>query len=199
MAKFYAVKVGRHPGIYASWDACKKEVEKYKGAIYKSFITKQEAENFLIDQTPTFKEGGLLAYVDGSFNVKTSEYGYGCVLLEGQNVIKELYGNGSSEEYVSMRNVSGEILGSEAAITYAMENGYDTIFIYYDYEGIEKWANGMWKTNKPGTIRYAEFVAESKKQIEIGFVKVEAHTGDFYNERADLLAKKAVGITNKKI
>lgn len=198
MAKFYAVKVGRTPGIYTSWDACKNEVDKYKGAIYKSFSTKQEANNFLVDQTPTFKEGGLIAYVDGSFNVKTGEYGYGCVLLEGQRVIKEIYGKGSNQEYVSMRNVSGEIIGSEVAISYAIDHGYDTIFIYYDYEGIEKWANGMWKTNKPGTIRYAEFVAQKKKQIDIGFVKVEAHTGDFYNERADQLAKQSVGIQTKK-
>ena len=35
MAKYYAVKNGRKPGIYSSWDECKKQVEKFKGAIYK--------------------------------------------------------------------------------------------------------------------------------------------------------------------
>lgn len=194
MSKFYAVKIGRKPGIYNSWDACKQQVDKHKGAIYKSFTTLEEAKNFLEDKTPTFKEGGLIAYVDGSFNVRTSEYGYGCVLIEGQTVIKELYGKGSDQEYVSMRNVSGEIIGSEVAIKYAMDHGYTTIFIYYDYEGIEKWANNMWKANKPGTIYYVDFIKQSRTQIEIGFVKVMAHTGDTYNERADALAKKAVGI-----
>ena len=33
-----------------------------------------------------------------------------------------------------------------------------------------------------------------RKQLPIVFMKVEAHTGDFYNEQADQLAKKAVGI-----
>lgn len=194
MGKFYAVKIGRKPGIYNSWDACKQQVDKHKGAIYKSFATIEEANAFLIDKTPTFKEGGLIAYVDGSFNVKTSEYGYGCVLIDGQTVIKELYGKGNKEEYVSMRNVSGEIIGSEVAIRYAIDHGYPTVFVYYDYEGIEKWANKMWKANKPGTIRYVQFIEESRKHIDIGFIKVMAHTGDLYNERADALAKKAIGI-----
>jgi len=34
-----------------------------------------------------------------------------CVLIEGQQVIKQLLGKGSQPEYASMRNVSGEILG----------------------------------------------------------------------------------------
>lgn len=37
-------------------------------------------------------------------------------------------------------------------------------------------------------------VAEYRENLEIIFVKVLAHSGDFYNEKADMLAKKAVGI-----
>lgn len=43
MAKYYAVKNGRKPGIYSSWDECKKQVEKFKGAIYKSFTSLEDA------------------------------------------------------------------------------------------------------------------------------------------------------------
>ena len=39
MAKFYAVKIGRKPGIYLTWDECKQQVDKFKGAVYKSFNT----------------------------------------------------------------------------------------------------------------------------------------------------------------
>ena len=28
--KFYAVAVGRKPGIYTTWDECKKQVDKIK-------------------------------------------------------------------------------------------------------------------------------------------------------------------------
>ena len=35
---------------------------------------------------------------------------------------------------------------------------------------------------------------ESRQKIQISFIKVLAHSGDIYNEIADQLAKKAVGI-----
>lgn len=44
--KYYAVKIGRTPGIYLTWDECKSQVDKFPGAIYKSFKTVQEAEMF---------------------------------------------------------------------------------------------------------------------------------------------------------
>ena len=45
MSKFYAVKIGRNPGIYNSWAECQQQVTGFKGAIFKSFKTKEEAEN----------------------------------------------------------------------------------------------------------------------------------------------------------
>ena len=44
MAKFYAVKNGRKVGIFSTWEECQKQVVGFKGAIYKSFKTKEEAE-----------------------------------------------------------------------------------------------------------------------------------------------------------
>lgn len=40
---FYAVKKGRHPGIYRTWDECKKNVDGFPGAVFKGFATKEEA------------------------------------------------------------------------------------------------------------------------------------------------------------
>ena len=140
-------------------------------------------------------EHGLIAYVDGSFNAKKKVYGYGAVLIDGQQVIKRLYGHGDNEECISSRNVAGEIFGALAAVKYAVEHPeYDGIVIYYDYMGIEKWAIGEWKANKKLTQYYADKMTKYRKQLPIVFMKVEAHTGDFYNEQADQLAKKAVGI-----
>ena len=47
--KYYAVYKGKtgEPKIFTSWDECKKEVIGFKGAIYKSFTTKEEALNFI--------------------------------------------------------------------------------------------------------------------------------------------------------
>jgi len=195
MSKFYAVKKGRETGIYLSWDECEKQVKGFKGAIYKSFASRDEAEAYLQDKNFLQSHGrGLIAYVDGSYNIKTKEYGYGCVLIEGQTVQKQMLGKDSRQDYISMRNVAGEIMGSEMAIRYAIEHGYSLICIYYDYEGIEKWANQEWKANKIGTKAYQQFIADSRQKIQISFMKVLAHSGDKYNDMADRLAKKAVGI-----
>jgi ribonuclease HI len=42
--KYYVVWEGHKPGIYDSWDACKKQVDGYPQAKYKSFDIKAEAE-----------------------------------------------------------------------------------------------------------------------------------------------------------
>ena len=119
MAKYYAVKKGHKPGIYTSWDECKKQVEKFSGAVYKSFTSLEDAKNFIKLEEEKIVDYGLIAYVDGSYNIKTKEYGFGCILIEGQKVIKELSGKGDKEALVSMRNVAGEILGSLAAMKFA--------------------------------------------------------------------------------
>jgi ribonuclease HI len=45
--KFYAVKAGRNPGIYLSWDEAKAQVNGFAGAEYKSFTSKSEALDFI--------------------------------------------------------------------------------------------------------------------------------------------------------
>ena len=92
MAKYYAVKKGRQTGIFSTWEECQSMVNGYKGALFQSFSSMSAAKNYLKEQTPSFDERGLIAYVDGSYNQKTREYGYGCVLIEGQKVILKVNG-----------------------------------------------------------------------------------------------------------
>ena len=42
--KFYVVWSGLTPGIYHSWDDCQAQIKGVKGAVYKSFDSKEEAE-----------------------------------------------------------------------------------------------------------------------------------------------------------
>ena len=48
--KYYAVKVGKTPGIYMTWADCSEQVTGYKGAKYKSFSTIEEAAAFINDE-----------------------------------------------------------------------------------------------------------------------------------------------------
>lgn len=197
MAKYYAVKKGKKAGIYATWDLCKEQVMGYSGAIYKSFTSLEQAQAFIKEEKEEVIEGGYLAYVDGSYNITTKEYGYGGVILEGQTVIHKMYGKGNNPEDALMRNVAGELLGCMSAIEYAIKHQQQVISIYYDYEGIEKWAKGLWKANKPGTKAYIEKIKEYQKHISIRFIKVLAHSNDFYNDEADRLAKISVGVLSE--
>ena len=62
----YVVRVGRDPGIYETWEECKKQVNKYPGADYKKVKTRQEAENFLAG-VQVNEESGYGYYIDGSY------------------------------------------------------------------------------------------------------------------------------------
>ena len=42
--KFYVVWKGRKTGVFTSWNTCKKHIDKFEGAQYKSFTNKKEAD-----------------------------------------------------------------------------------------------------------------------------------------------------------
>lgn len=200
--KFYAVKVGKTPGIYTTWDECKDNVNGFPGAIYKSFKTREDAVEFIGDKiilaveevkTSYYESDMPYAFVDGSYNIATGTYGYGGFLV-CNNEKYILMGSGNDPEMASMRNVAGEVLGSQAAMAKALELGLKELKIYYDYAGIEMWALGNWKRNKKGTIAYYDFVNSIRHNLALYFVKVKGHSGVDGNEEADRLAKKAVGI-----
>ena len=211
MAKnnYYAVRVGKTPGIYKTWEECKAQVIGYKGAIYKGFAEKQDAEDFLRgglsasstdaasdnDENPQVEPSvsEITAYVDGSFSSGKS-FGCGCIILKDGEIIAEISKAYEDEELATMRNVAGEIKASELAMQYALDNGYTSLSIYHDYQGIASWCLGEWKTNKAGTIAYKQFYDDIKDKLKVHFIEVKGHSGDEYNEIADRLAKKALGI-----
>lgn len=203
--KYYAVKQGRKTGIYTTWDECKKQVTGFSGAIYKSFPTKAAAQDFLEPQAelapaapsaengPDFRGAQAVAYVDGSYLHRAKKFSYGAVIYyKGEEYsFSEAFDDPSLAE---MRNVAGEIMGARRAMEFCIEHQIESITIYYDYQGIESWCTGAWKANKPGTIAYKQFYDTVTPHVKVQFVKVKGHSGDFYNDLVDSLAKKALGI-----
>ena len=62
--KWYVVWVGDRPGIYDSWEECKLQIDRYPGARYKSYKTREEAvEAFRGD--PSQQMGLLRSIADG--------------------------------------------------------------------------------------------------------------------------------------
>lgn len=128
-------------------------------------------------------------YVDGSFiNGAT---GYGAVILKDGKVVDELAGAVDASEVNDTRQVAGELIAVKETLNWCREHSINEVSIYYDYLGIEKWATRQWKTNQPLTQAYARFVSECP--IRIHWHKVDSHTGNRWNDRADALAKKGAG------
>ncbi|XP_078069325.1 ribonuclease H1 [Mustelus asterias] len=44
---YYAVRAGRKPGVYATWDECKEQVDKFPSASFKKFATEEDAWSFV--------------------------------------------------------------------------------------------------------------------------------------------------------
>lgn len=107
--KFYAVWQGREKGVFSSWDECKKQVEGFEGAQYKSFDSKAEAENALkknyfavVNPKPTSQQliktpkPNIPAWtVDAAWNTKTGDMEYQGVDLQTK---KQLFRKGPFQD-----------------------------------------------------------------------------------------------------
>ncbi|MCH5343203.1 MAG: ribonuclease H family protein [Acetatifactor sp.] len=216
--KFYAVKKGIQTGIFSTWEACKEMVDGFPGAEYKGFATEEEARSYLGE--PSAEEradcaagdgdpagetvsirlvpediprsGTLLAYVDGSYNDAIKKYAFGCVFILPDGRIYTELGNGDNPKSLAQRNVAGEMLGAMYATKFALLNGFSALELRYDYEGIEKWVTGEWRSKTELTQKYAQAMREWGSQIKLTFTKVAAHTNVQFNELADQTAKRGL-------
>lgn len=211
--KFYAVRQGRVPGIYKTWAECQEQTTGFSGAVFKSFESLAEAEDFMNGANQfshssskakkmndkavgTFShadsDAEVKAYIDGSFDKVAGIVGSGGVIIY-ENGLEEQFSFGANDpKYVQFWNVSGELLAARYAVEKAIEAGAKSIALFYDYMGIEMWATKAWKANNEVTQEYAHIMSDYSHQIRIDFHKVKAHSGIEYNEAADYLAKQGV-------
>lgn len=200
MKKYYAVKNGRETGIFEDWTSCEKQIKGFPNAAFKSFKTRSEAEEYLLafQKKPTLTDKTAdrypCAYIDGSYDPVSHRFAYGVVILLSDEKRQEFCGAFDDAGLARMRNVAGEIKASEFAIQYALDQGWPHLSVYYDYNGIEKWATGEWKRNLPATQDYHAFCQNAFQYIDVSFFKVQGHSGDTYNDLADSLARRALDL-----
>lgn len=105
--KYYAVCMGRIPGVYDNWEETKKQVDGFKNAKFKGFKTKEEAiaymaENKNIDITDVVEKHESKITVAMSENGKRDA-------KEQLGFEDEMIRNGSWKEYL-FRNITCEDL-----------------------------------------------------------------------------------------
>jgi len=127
---------------------------------------------------------GYHAFVDGSF--QNDCIGYGWVVYRNDKLQAEDWG--TVDQFKSMQQVVGELKATVEVLNWCVSQEVDAVDLHYDYEGIEKWAIGDWKTKNALTKRYANLM--DSLLINVNWVKEEAHSGVTGNERADRLAGK---------
>ncbi len=202
--KYYGVKVGKSPGVYKTWAECQEQVIGYKGALFKSFPTEAEAQEYVAGRNDQSLSCERLAneeikhqtgkhldiFVDGSYDNQKKMYSWGFAVFRGSQVIFTGSGVGRDENAVAIRNVAGELEATIEAVKWAEKQDVDTITIHHDYIGISEWATGKWKTNNKITQSYAHFIQAYLKWVS--FNKVAGHSGIEGNELADKLAGEAL-------
>ena len=214
--KYYSVKIGKNPGIYETWSECENQVKGFPGAKYKAFPTLIDAEKYLTCQEESTESGAeavdvdninkmieneisnlnedeIVAFVDGTY--KDGKSGFGVIILDkdkNETASYKSFTEGLSPEFLELRNVAAELEGVKDAVKGAISRKMKKITIFYDYEGIGNWADGSWKANNDITRQYVKFIQDSRAYIKISFIKVPAHSGVYYNEVADKLAKNSL-------
>jgi ribonuclease HI len=211
--KFYAVKRGNKPGIYRSWEECRRQVNAYPQADYKSFSTLKDARDYLqngesepsaapvaaaeIRQTLSLKL--VVMYTDGACTGNPGPGGYGVVLIHGTNR-KEL-----SAGFRMTTNNRMEIFGCIAGLRALREPC--EVLIYSDSKyvvdamtksWVVRWRNQGWKRkdknggwqNALNSDLWAEML-DLCDQHNVTFNWVRGHSGNKENERCDQLARAA--------
>jgi ribonuclease HI len=150
--KYYVVWKGHQPGIYETWEECRKQIHGYAGAEYKSFETIQFAEhtfdgessefighNF-IESTLTVEELSLIGnpveesiIVDGAWNTTSGAAEYRGIDFKTK---KELFHQGPFED--GTNNIV-EFLAIVHALAYC-KNKNMSLPIYSDSRIAISWA-----------------------------------------------------------
>jgi len=150
--KFYVVWKGRKTGVFDSWEKCREQVFGYAGAQYRSFNTKQSAEegfkknskDFIIKKTGESKlsperlkliDKPILESisVDGAWNTMTGYAEYRGVYTKTK---EELFRKGPFEE--GTNNVV-EFLAIVHGLAYCKQKNLEHLPIYSDSKNAISW------------------------------------------------------------
>jgi len=212
--KFYAVAVGRVPGIYTDWPTAEAQVKGFAGAKFKGFAIRGEAEEWLHnpvydrrlkEEQPVAEQRsaeiepgqtGIAVYTDGGCINNPGPGGYGVVIIDGGRVRERSGGfrltTNNRMELMACVVALRELQGTEDVIILHSDSSYVV-------NGMEKgWARGWrargWRKSDGQAALNADLWAELLKLCEslaVTFRWVKGHAGNSRNERCDTLATAA--------
>ncbi len=214
--KYYAVAVGKKPGIYKTWygdDGAEIQVKGFPKSRFKGFPTLAEARKYLkeipADQSEKktrtanrkkkasnapLKTSDTFLFTDGSALNNPGPGGYGVVIEEGKKR-RELSGgfrlttNNRMEMLACIQGLKA--LKNKSSVTLFSDSRYVINGITKGWA--KKWKKNGWiKSNKEPALNKDlwEELLEVLEEMDVEFVWVKGHAGQKENERCDTLAKK---------
>ena len=200
---YYAVLVGRKPGIYQHWegkDGTAAQVQGFVGAKYKGFATLEDAQNWLEGKPSHALEQDMPAstirlYSDGSCLTNPGPGGYG-VVIKGGGYHKE-FSAGFRMTTNNRMELRACIAGLQAL------RGRQTVEIYSDSSYLvnamskgwaKRWQANGWMRNRQERAENADLwqvLLELAQQHTLTFHWLRGHAGHPENERCDQLALQA--------
>lgn len=212
--KFYAVKNGRVPGIYHTWDDCKAQVDGYPKAVYKSFLTESEARSFLNGVQPpraprsahpskpehvapqeevALPADGIVVYTDGScLKNPGGPGGYAAVILL-DDTVREITGAepSTTNNRMEMRAAIEALRFFDTPTTIILHTDSQYLRNGLAKGWVTNWKRNGWITKAGTPVLNKELWQEldslnSFHQVIWKWVK--GHHGNPLNERCDELA-----------
>jgi len=125
----------------------------------------------------------LKMYCDGSYTDKIPGKSFWAYVSE--DTIHINFGQVDSDT----RQVAGECQAVIEAIKFAIDNGYDKVTCYVDYEGLIKWLTGEWQAKNDITKHYVSTVNALNERIDIDIIKIPRK-----DNLADKYCKRVMGL-----
>ena len=210
--KYYVVWKGVSPGVYHSWTDCQLQIKGYEGALYKSFDTREEAEQAFASsafhyvgknavkkeetprQLPENFDMNCLA-VDAACSGNPGPGGWGAVLRYNGHE-KEISG-GEADTTNNRMELSAVInalamLKEPCKVTLYSDSQYVCNALKLGWA--KKWKANNWMRNKKEKALNPELwdrLLTLYDTHEVEIVWVKGHAGHPENERCDRLAVAA--------
>ena len=156
--KYYVVWSGKVPGIYTSWDECRKQVEGQEGSKYKSFKTMEEAQDAFSIGYDVYRQEHPVqpkAHTAGDNNIAPSKGVGGPAINESIAVDAACSGNPGAMEYRGVylktgrqlfhvgpmygTNNIGEFLALVHGLAFLKQKGMHDMPIYSDSRNAQLW------------------------------------------------------------
>ena len=215
VGKFYAVKKGRKTGIFTTWAECQKQVSGFPKAEFKSFISKQEADNWLKEIKSSNenkrKNYSIIVYTDGGSrnhgnkkgeHVKKNDKAAWAYLIKYQgSIISDTDG-----EYGSTNNRM-EIMALKKALLDLKQRELqnEKILVVLDSKYVldaitkrwlQSWEKNSWKTSAGTGVKNKELWMEISRLLpefpNLDYQWTKGHANDEGNNLVDELLNKTM-------